>query len=77
MARRFVRARWTVAVDEMSADIAVRTPLRIHNLDTLGLPFLLLVFAVLGVGVTSFVSATQAWRRHLVAGNAAPATLKP
>ena len=59
------------------ADIAVRTPLHVHNLDTLGLPFLLLVFAVLGVGVTSFVSATQAWRRHLVAGDAAPATLKP
>jgi len=59
------------------ADIAVRTPLHVHNLDTLGLPFLLLVFAVLGVGVTSFVSATQAWRRHLVAGNAASATLKP
>jgi hypothetical protein len=59
------------------ADIAVRTPLRIHNLDTLGLPFLLLVFAVLGVGVTSFVSATQAWRRQLIAGNAASATLKP
>jgi hypothetical protein len=59
------------------ADMAVRTPLRIHNLDTLGLPFLLLVFAVLGVGVTSFVSATQAWRRHLIAGNAASATLKP
>jgi len=59
------------------ADMAIRTPLRIHNLDTLGLPFLLLVFAVLGVGVTSFVSATQAWRRHLIAGNAASATLKP
>jgi hypothetical protein len=59
------------------ADMAVRTPLHIHNLDTLGLPFLLLVFAVLGVGVTSFVSATQAWRRHLIAGNAASATLKP
>jgi hypothetical protein len=58
------------------AEIAVRTPLHIHNLDTLGLPFLLLVFAVLGVGVTSFVSATQAWRRHLIAGNAASATLK-
>jgi hypothetical protein len=57
------------------ADIAVRTPLHIHNLDTLGLPFLLLVFAVLGVGVMSFVSATQAWRRRLVA--AGPATLKP
>jgi hypothetical protein len=58
-------------------DVGVRTPLRVHNLDTLGLPFLLLVFAVLGVGVTSFVSATQAWRRHLIAGNAASATLKP
>ena len=55
------------------ADVAVRTPLRVHNLDTLGLPFLLLVFAVLGVGVTSFVSATQAWRRRLLA---APAAMK-
>jgi hypothetical protein len=55
-------------------DVAVRTPLRVHNLDTLGLPFLLLVFAVLGVGVTSFVSATQAWRRRLLA---APAAMKP
>jgi hypothetical protein len=56
------------------ADIAVTTPLHIHNLDTVGLPFVLLVFAVVGVGVTSFVSATQAWRRRLLA---APATLKP
>ena len=32
------------------------------------------VFAVLGVGVTSFVSATQAWRRRLLA---APAAMKP
>jgi hypothetical protein len=56
------------------ADVAVRTPLPVHNLDTLGLPFLLLVFAVLGVGVTSFVSATQAWRRRLLA---APAAMKP
>jgi sulfite exporter TauE/SafE len=52
------------------ADLAVRTPLHIHNLDTLGLPFLLLVFAVLGVGVTSFVSATQEWRRRLVPSGA-------
>jgi len=58
------------------ADVAVRTPLRVHNLDTLGLPFLLLVFAVLGVGVTSFVSATQAWRRRLLASGAVPATSK-
>jgi hypothetical protein len=53
-----------------ATDVAVKTPLRIHNLDTLGLPFLILVFAVLGVGVTSFVSATQAWRRRLLAGSA-------
>jgi hypothetical protein len=59
------------------SDIAIRTPLRIHNLDTLGLPLLLLVFAVLGVGVTSFVSATQAWRRRLSAGDAAPLTIEP
>jgi hypothetical protein len=59
------------------SDIAIRTPLRIHNLDTLGLPLLLVVFAVLGVGVTSFVSATQAWRRRLSAGDAAPLTIEP
>jgi len=52
------------------ADVGVRTPLPVHNLDTLGLPFLILVFAVLGVGVTSFVSATQAWRRRLLEGSA-------
>ena len=55
------------------ADVALRTPLHIHNLDALGLPFLLLVFAVIGVGVTSFVSATQQWRRRLLA---APAPFK-
>ncbi len=59
------------------AGLAIATPLPVHNLDTLGLPFLLLVFAVLGVGVTSFVSATQAWRRRLLAGDAAPLTIKP
>lgn len=55
------------------ADLGIATPLHIHNLDTLGLPFLLLVFAVIGVGVTSFISATQQWRRRLLA---APAALK-
>ena len=59
------------------AGLAIATPFPLHNLDTLGLPFLLLVFAVLGVGVTSFVSATQAWRRRLLAGDAAPLTIKP
>ena len=59
------------------AGFAIATPLHVHNLDTLGLPQLLLVFAVLGVGVTSFVSATQTWRRRLVAGDAAPLTIEP
>ena len=56
-----------------AADIALKTPLHVHNLDTLGLPLLLLIVVVLGVGVTSLVSATQAYRRRLLA---APAPLK-
>jgi hypothetical protein len=55
-----------------AADVQIPTPLHVHNLDTLGLPFLLVVFTVFGVGVTSFVSATQAWRRRLPIGDAAP-----
>lgn len=57
------------------AEIGITTPLHIHNLHTLGLPFVLVVFTVVGVGVTSFVSATQAWRRRLVADT--PAALNP
>ena len=48
-----------------TADIEIATPVRVHNLDRLGLPFLLVVFTVVGIGVTSFVGATQAWRRRL------------
>lgn len=58
------------------ADFGIRTPLHVHNLDTLGLPFVLVLFSVVGIGVTSFVTATQAWRRRLVAENAAPLTLR-
>jgi hypothetical protein len=47
------------------AGIAVKTPFHVHNLHTLGLPFLLLLFSVAGVGVTTLVTATQAWRRRL------------
>lgn len=50
-----------------AADFEVATPFHIHNLDTLGLPFLLVIFTVLGVGVTTFISATQAWRRRALA----------
>jgi len=51
------------------ADFGIATPLHVHNLDSLGLPFLLVIFSVVGVGVTTFVSATQAWRRRIVAAD--------
>src|SRR5207248_10518623 len=57
------------------AEFGITTPLRVHNLHTLGLPFLLVLFSVVGVGLTSFVTATQAWRRRLDAENGAAATL--
>ena len=60
-----------------AANVEIATPLHVHNLDTLGLPFVLVVFTVFGVGVTSFVTATQAWRRRHSIENGAPATLKP
>ena len=43
------------------ADIEIPIPL----LDSVDLSFVLVVFTVVGVGVTSFVTATQAWRRRL------------
>jgi hypothetical protein len=39
--------------------------------------FLLVVFIVLGVGVTSFVTATQAWRRRLRAESRLPLPAEP
>src|SRR5439155_294325 len=42
------------------AEVGIATPLHIHNLDTLGLPFALVVFTVVGIGATSFAPATQA-----------------
>ncbi|MGC2415312.1 MAG: hypothetical protein WA459_21775, partial [Stellaceae bacterium] len=52
-----------------AADFGITTPLHIHNLHSLGVPFLLVIFTVIGVGLTTFVSATQAWRRRaLMAG---------
>jgi sulfite exporter TauE/SafE len=55
-----------------AADFELATPLRVHNLDTLGLPFMLVVFTVFGVGVTSFVTAARAWRRRLLIENCVP-----
>jgi len=59
------------------AEIGISTPLPLRGLDTLGLPFALLVFTVVGVGVTSFVTATQACRRRLVATGGGPVPAKP
>jgi sulfite exporter TauE/SafE len=60
-----------------AADFEIATPLHVHNLDAIGLPFALVVFTVFGVGVTSFVTATQAWRRRLLAENGAALPVKP
>jgi hypothetical protein len=49
------------------AEFGIATPLHVHNLHSLGLPFLLVTVTVVGVGVTTFVSATQAWRRRVLA----------
>lgn len=54
-----------------AADFGIETPLRVHNLDSLGLPFLLVIFTVIGVGVTTFVRETQACRRRQLAVRAA------
>lgn len=59
-----------------AADFAIATPFHVHNLDTVGLPFVLVIFSVVGVGMISFVTATQSWRRRLVAERAAGGTLK-
>jgi hypothetical protein len=44
-----------------AAEIEIPVPL----LQSVGLSFLLVVFTVLGVGVTTFIVTTQAWRRRL------------
>ncbi len=48
-----------------AAELGVTTPLRVHNLDEIGLPFLLVLFTVAGIGISSFVGATHSWRRRL------------
>lgn len=45
------------------ADLSFETGLRIHNLHSIGLPFLLAVGVVIGIGVTSLVRETGAARK--------------
>jgi hypothetical protein len=54
------------------ADWGIPTPFHVHNLDALGLPFLLVILTVVGVGVTTFVCETQAWRRGVLAVRNSP-----
>ena len=64
----------TLAVPGL-AELGIATPLRVHNLHTLGLPFLLMVFTVIGVGVTTLITATRSWQQRLLAGSGAASTL--
>ena len=47
------------------AEFGIATGLHVHNLAFLGLPFALAVGVVLGVGVTTLITETRRWRRHL------------
>jgi sulfite exporter TauE/SafE len=55
-----------------AAEIEIPVPV----LQSVGLSFLLVVFTVLGVGVTTFVTTTQAWRRRLRAEEHSPLPAK-
>jgi hypothetical protein len=55
-----------------AAEIEIPVPL----LNSIEPSFLLVVFTVLGVGVTTFVTTTQAWRRRLHAERGLPLAAK-
>jgi hypothetical protein len=55
-----------------AAEIEIPVPV-LHSIEP---SFLLVVFIVLGVGMTSFVTATQAWRRRLRAEGRLPLPAK-
>lgn len=56
-----------------AADIEIPVPV-LHSVEP---SFLLVVFTVLGVGLTTFVTATKAWRRRLRAEGYGPVQAKP
>ena len=53
------------------ANLSFATGIQVHNLDQIGLPLFLVVFAVVGVGVTSLVRETRSWSRRQAAQVAA------
>lgn len=46
------------------ADIGITTGIKVHNLHRLDLPVLVTIVVVAGVGMTSLVTSTGAWRRQ-------------
>lgn len=48
------------------ADITITTSIRIPNLHVLGIPFLLLILIVMGIGFTSLTAALRSQPRHAV-----------
>ncbi len=56
------------------AERSLATGVHVHNLAHLGLPFVLAVGVVLGVGIGSLVVETHRWRRRLAELHNAPAT---
>ncbi|MHB8394297.1 MAG: hypothetical protein ACYDC5_07300 [Candidatus Dormibacteria bacterium] len=46
------------------ANLSVATGIHIHNLDQIGLPIFLVMFSVVGIGVTTLIQETRAWTRR-------------
>ncbi|MGA9775258.1 MAG: hypothetical protein WBU92_04985, partial [Candidatus Dormiibacterota bacterium] len=45
------------------ANLSFATGIQVHNLDQIGLPLFLVVFAVVGIGITSLIRETRSWSR--------------
>jgi hypothetical protein len=50
------------------SDIGITTGIKVHNLHRLDLPVLVAILIVAGIGMTSLVTSTYAWRRQPEAG---------
>ncbi|MCK9365813.1 MAG: hypothetical protein M0P72_01505 [Metallibacterium scheffleri] len=53
-------------------EFGIVTGLHVHNLDHLGVPFMLAVGVVLGVGLTTLITETRHWQQRLRSATAAP-----
>ena len=53
-------------------EFGIVTGLHVHNLDHLGVPFMLAVGVVLGVGLTTLITETRHWQKRLRSATVAP-----